>query len=177
MRLPLKSLIVVLCWISICQISLTEEKAWIEVRSPHFRVITNGSEGSGRHVAREFELMRAVFADQFPGFQLEGNSPLTILAPRGRDIASGLRLPEFVGGMYHHGWERDYAVERLDIVTSDMRNPDLYATVYHEYIHSLLHTNFRWIPRWLDEGLAEFYAYTRFEGDKMYIGAPRKTFT
>src|SRR5882724_8400947 len=99
MKLPLKSLTAVLCWISMCQSSFADEKPWIEVRSPHFRVITNGSEGSGRRIARAFELMRAVFADQFPGFKLEGNSPLTIVAPRGRDIVAGLRLPEFVAGM------------------------------------------------------------------------------
>ena len=57
---------------------------------------------------------------------------------------------------------------------NDRVNPDTYSIVYHEYIHSLLHINFRWIPSWLDEGLAEFYAYTRFEKDKMYIGAPPK---
>jgi tetratricopeptide (TPR) repeat protein len=174
MKLVLKSLVLMVSCISTCQISFAEEKPWIEVRSPHFRVLTNGSEGSGRHVAREFELMRAVFASQFPGLRLEGNAPLTVIAPRGAEVARGLRLPNAIAGLYHHGWERDYAIVRLDAVTWDIRNPDTYAVVYHEYIHSLLHTNFRWIPRWLDEGLAEFYAYTRFEGDKMYIGAPPK---
>ena len=29
-----------------------------------------------------------------------------------------------------------------------------------------------WIPTWLDEGLAEFYAYTRFERDRTLVGAP-----
>src|SRR5581483_8948021 len=151
------------------------DKPWIEIRSPHFRVLTNGSEGAGRHVAREFELMRAVFASQFPGFRLEGNAPLTILAPRDANITNGIRISPFIGGMYHNGWERDYAVIRLDAVESDRRNPDTYAPVHHEYLHSLLHTNFRWIPTWLDEGLAEFYAYTRFEGNRMYIGAPPKS--
>jgi tetratricopeptide (TPR) repeat protein len=40
---------------------------------------------------------------------------------------------------------------------------------------SVMHANFLWLSTWLDEGLAEFYAYTRFEGDKMYIGAPSKS--
>jgi len=73
MKLPFKLLLVLLCWISICQIGVAEEKPWMEVRSPHFRLITNGSESVGRHMARQFELIRAVFASQFPGFQLEGN--------------------------------------------------------------------------------------------------------
>ena len=172
MKLPFKLLLVLLCWISICQIGVAEEKPWMEVRSPHFRLITNGSESVGRHMARQFELIRAVFASQFPGFQLEGNGPLLILAPQDKEIARGIHLSENIAGLYLHGWERDYAVVRLDAVASDVRNPDTYAVVYHEYVHSLLHVNFRWIPSWLDEGLAEFYGYTRFEGDKMYIGAP-----
>jgi len=51
--------------------AMSEEKPWREIRSPHFRVITNGSEGAGRHVAREFEQMRNLFADQFPGFNVD----------------------------------------------------------------------------------------------------------
>jgi tetratricopeptide (TPR) repeat protein len=33
-----------------------------------------------------------------------------------------------------------------------------------------------WLPTWLDEGLAEFYAYTRFQGDHIYVGAPSVRF-
>ena len=41
------------------------EQTWTEVRSPHFRVITNGSSRDGRAVANEFEQMRYVFALRF----------------------------------------------------------------------------------------------------------------
>jgi tetratricopeptide (TPR) repeat protein len=159
-----------------------QDKPWLEVRSPHFRVISNGSDHDARHVARAFEQMRAVFASQFPGFALEAPAQFLVLAARDEETMKML-LPQMfkahvgsqVGGLFEKGWEREYAVVRLDIVTSDRRNPDTYATIYHEYTHTLLHANFRWLPLWLDEGLAEFYAYTRFEGDKMYIGAPSKS--
>jgi Tfp pilus assembly protein PilF len=157
-----------------------DERPWREIRSPHFRVITNGSESAGRHVAREFEQMRGVFAARFPTFRLDPVAPLLILAPLDEPTTKKL-LPEFwatriskPAGVYFHGWERQFAVIRLDAVGSDRITPDMYAVVYHEYVHSLLHLNFRWLPTWLDEGLAEFYAYTRFEGDKTYIGAPPK---
>jgi tetratricopeptide (TPR) repeat protein len=159
-----------------------QDRAWLEVRSPHFRVITNGSDRDARHVARAFEQMRAVFESQFPGFKLEAPAPLLVLAARDEQTMKML-LPQMfkagvgsqLAGLFQQGWERSYATVRLDAVTSDRRNPDTYATVYHEYIHTLLHTNFRTLPRWLDEGLAEFYGFTRFEGDKMYIGAPAKS--
>src|SRR5438105_1768351 len=34
------------------------EKGWGEVRSPHFRVLSDGSESAARAVARQFEQMR-----------------------------------------------------------------------------------------------------------------------
>ncbi|HJT70411.1 MAG TPA: hypothetical protein VJ731_09450 [Terriglobales bacterium] len=163
-----------------CSFLLSEEKPWTEVRSQHFRLMTNGSERDGRHVVREFELMRAVFASQFPNFKLDAPAPLLILAPKDEYTAKKL-LPELwahpgprIAGMFEHGWEREYALVRLDVINSDRIDPDTYHVVYHEYIHSLLHINFQWLPNWLDEGLAEFYGYTRFEKDKMFIGAPPK---
>jgi len=154
------------------------DKPWREVRSPHFRVISNGNEGDARHVAREFEQMRAVFATQFPGFRVDSPAPLLILAPEDEPSTKKL-IPAFwlhsgpkPAGVYFHGWEKQYALVRLDAIGSDITNPDTFAVVYHEYVHSLLHMNFHWLPTWLDEGLAEFYAYSRFENNRIYIGAP-----
>jgi len=118
--------------------------------------------------------MRTVFETQFPHFRLDSNAPLLVVVPRDRIITEGLDINERVAGIYLHGWERQYALVRLDALNTDVYHPDVYAPVYHEYIHSLLHVSFDRIPRWLDEGLAEFFAYTRFEGDRMYIGAPPK---
>ncbi|HEV3042142.1 MAG TPA: tetratricopeptide repeat protein [Candidatus Angelobacter sp.] len=36
---------------------------WIEVKSPHFRVLTDANEKRGRELAEQFEQMRAVFAE------------------------------------------------------------------------------------------------------------------
>lgn len=153
-------------------LSWPSEKPWIEVRSQHFRLITNGDASDGRNVLSRFELMRAVFAQHFPGFKLDAPAPLLILAPRDESTTKKL-LPGFAahsiplpGGLYRHGWEREYALVRLDVING----PDVFSSVYHEYIHSLLHINLRWIPSWLDEGLADFYGYTSFTGKKMVIG-------
>jgi len=155
-----------------------DEKPWIEVKSPHFRLITNGEQSDGRHVLQHFELMRAVFAAQ-PGFKLDASAPLLIIAARDERAMKKL-LPGYVahsmplpGGLYKHGWEREYALVRLDVIKID---PETYHSVYHEYVHSLLHINFQWLPDWLDEGLAEFYGSTGFTGDKIDVGAPPADF-
>jgi len=149
------------------------EKPWIEVRSPNFRVLTNGSANEGRRVAREFEQMREVFALSFSKMRLDTGAPLLIFAPRDESAMKAM-APNFwkgggpkPAGLFQHGWERQYAVIRLDQDVPGRNN-----VVYHEYVHTLLHANFRWLPTWLDEGVAEFYGNTRFEQTKMYVGAP-----
>jgi tetratricopeptide (TPR) repeat protein len=171
-------LLVVVMLCVLCASGFAGDKPWREIRSSHFRVITNGSDGAGRHVAREFEQMRGVFASQFPGYRLDSAEPLLIVAPADEYTTRKL-MPEFwrhggpkPAGMYFHAWEQPFALVRLDTVGSDKITRDEFAVVYHEYVHSLLHLNMHWIPTWLDEGLAQFYAYTRFEGGHMIIGAP-----
>lgn len=149
------------------------ENQWTEVKSPNFRVLTDGSAGSGRRVAREFEQMRAVFATGFPNMRLDTGAPLVIFAVRDETSMKALAPELWKGrgakpaGFFQHGWERQYAVVRLD---QDI--PGKYQVVYHEYVHTLLHANFQWFPTWLDEGLAEFYGNSRFEQTKIYVGAP-----
>lgn len=149
------------------------EKQLIEVRSPNFRVLTDGSEGQGRKVAREFEEMRAVFATGFPTMRLSGGAPLLIFAVQDENGLKAMApakfksMPVKPGGIFAPGAERQFAIVRLDQVAAGS-----YSVVYHEYVHSLLHLNFRWLPTWLDEGLADFYGSTRFEGKKIYVGAP-----
>jgi Tfp pilus assembly protein PilF len=150
------------------------DKPFTEVRSPNFRVLTNGSERDARRIALEFEQMRAVFAVGFPKMRLTTGAPLLIFAVQTENDMKSLApamwknhkgpLP---AGLFDHGWEKQFAIVRLD---QDV--PGAYNVVYHEYVHTLLHSNFRWLPTWLDEGLAEFYGNTRFEPKKSYVGAP-----
>jgi tetratricopeptide (TPR) repeat protein len=150
------------------------DRAWLEVKSPHFRVITNGTAADARHVAHEFEQLRYVFATEFPSFRLESGAPLLVVAARDEQTAKGLepeawKLKDAAkpAGVFHHGWEKQYVMVRLD-----MRGQGAREVVYHEYAHSILHINSRWLPMWLDEGLAEYYAYTRFEEHDIHVGAP-----
>jgi tetratricopeptide (TPR) repeat protein len=153
------------------------EKPWIEIRSPHFRVLTNGTKSEGRHVAHEFEQMRYVFASRFPNFRLESGAPLLVLAARDELTQRSLEPNLFKGrsakpaGVYHHGWDKQFVTVRLDTWGTGA-----HEVVYHEYTHSIIHTNIRWLPLWLDEGIAEFYAYTRFQQHEIYIGAPTERY-
>jgi len=152
------------------------DKPWVEIRSAHFRVLSDSSERNARHVAREFEQMRWVFATSFPNFRLDSGTPLVILAAQDGTSLKALLRESWqergtmqTAGLFVHGREKRYALVRLD-----MTSRGDYGVVYHEYVHSLVALNFRWLPSWLNEGLAEFYSNTSFEGSQIYVGRPNR---
>ncbi len=173
LRLSLGAAIAAACGSFFTLACQADQKPFTEVRSPNFRVLTDSSDHDGRRIAREFEEMRQVFAISFPNMRLTAGAPLIIFAMHDEHSMKDLAPALFRGkgakpaGVFEHGWEKQFAVVSLD---QDV--PGAYQVVYHEYVHSLLHTNFRWLPTWLDEGLAEFYGNTRFDGKKIYVGAP-----
>lgn len=151
------------------------EQPWIEVDSPNFRVLTDGSEHDARQVAYEFEQIRAALVAYYPTARIETGAPLLILAVHDEEsameLAPSIRKEQkkgvIVGGLFQHRWEKQFAVIRLDINMRENSN-----VVYHEYTHTVMDANFRWLPSWLDEGMAEFFGNSRFESDKIYVGAP-----
>jgi hypothetical protein len=156
-----------------------KENPWLEVRSPHFRVLTDATAGDARRVAREFEQLRDVFASQYPGFRLESGAPLLIFAAR--DEATAKSLAPYLwkakgakpAGYFQQSWERKFAMIRLDAWNTGFGGHEI---VFHEYTHSLLHINAHWLPTWMDEGIAEFYAYTKFRENDTLIGTPTQRY-
>src|SRR5215469_7654744 len=61
------------------------DQPWTEVRSPHFRVLTDGSDKAARRVARELEQIRGAMSEVFPGIRLDSGVPLLVFAPRDED--------------------------------------------------------------------------------------------
>ena len=149
------------------------ETTWTEVRSPHFRVLTDASSKDARNVAAEFEQMRHIFVSTFNENYTDSGAPLTVVAARDANSYRNLNPALWkarngnIAGDYHRGWEKQFATMRLDTFQGAGQ-----AVVYHEYTHSILHANAHWLPTWLDEGMAEFYAYTQFRNDRTYIGGP-----
>lgn len=170
-------MVLLTCVLGLSALASGTEKSWIEVKSPHFRVLTDSGAADGRQVAREFERFRAVFAARFSDFRLDSGAPLTIFAAHDEQTAKTLdpSLWKIKGakpaGFFLHSWEKQYALVRMDTWTQGTS-----TVVYHEYTHMLLAMNSRWLPLWLNEGLAEFYAYTRFEEQKTLIGAPTERY-
>jgi tetratricopeptide (TPR) repeat protein len=146
-------------------------ETWVKVKSPHFTVISNGSEKDARKIALGFEEIHAVFAIVIPGMRTDSGAETIVIALKDERTFDYLlpfekKRSAYIAGEFFKGWEKDHVIVRLDFPD---QSRDI---VYHEYIHKLLHLNFTRLPVWLDEGLAEFFGNTLTRSDGLYLGAP-----
>ena len=150
-------------------------ETWIEVRSPHFTVLCNAGEHEGRLTARQFEEIRAMFEQRYPKLRVDGGKPTVIFALKDEDSLK-LFLPGYgtdkeamrLSGLYRLSYDKNYALVRTDVRGT---SPFPYHTLYHEYTHAYFRLNYRGLPLWLNEGIAEFYGNTVIEGKDVKIGA------
>jgi TPR repeat protein len=152
---------------------------WIEVRSPHFTVVSDAGDSRARRVAQRFEQIRAVFEALAPGTRLDPPRPIVILAPRGENGLKEL-LPGFwetkggtrPSGLFAATGLRVYVALRADL---DEADTERHSVVFHEYVHLLTALNFDALPLWLSEGLAELYAHSSVERDRVLVGRASPT--
>ncbi len=137
---------------------------WIRLDSPHFELYTDAGSGRGRSLLERLELVRHAFAGA-PGAPVLGPLPVRVLLLASSGAFRPLRPSESTVGFFQGGPERNYIVlhwagEQTERVAA------------HEYVHLLLNHTTVTLPRWLEEGTAEFYSTLRAEGDSLAVGAP-----
>jgi len=119
---------------------------WIRVTSPHIEIVTDAGEKTGRELVSYFETIRAVFNQA--GI---GDSPLPV---RAFAFASESEFRAFNdeknSAGFYHGGERDYIALYA--------GADARRVALHEYVHSVLHHSKLSLPKWFEEGTAEFYS-------------------
>jgi tetratricopeptide (TPR) repeat protein len=150
-----------------------KHETWVEVRSPHFVIVSNAGEKQARKTAVQFEQIRTLFRQTIT---IASNAPspvITIFAVRDEHSLRAL-LPEYwvkghahPAGIFFSRMNQFYAAVQLD---AQGDNP--YETLYHEYYHSLTMPYFPGLPVWLAEGLAEFFGNTRINDKQAEMGQP-----
>jgi len=170
-----KRLFLLLTLVAAVQTSARDKtENWLEVRSPHFVVLSNSSEKQARHVADQFERMRFVFHTVFPHANVDPGTPIVVLAVKDKRDFQELEPEAYLAkgqielaGLFLRAPDKNYVLLRLD---AEGQHP--YATVYHEYTHLLSSRAEEWLPLWLNEGLAEFYQNTEIRDKDVLLGEP-----
>ncbi len=144
---------------------------WIEVKSPHFSVVTDAGEKRGREVAVRFEQMRAVFGALLVKTKVNLPVPLQIVAFRNtKEMRQFAPLfhgkPTEVAGLFEYSDDRSF-------ILLDMSTVDPWQVVFHEYAHQLLNGNTSGqVQPWFDEGFAEYFSTIKVAGKEADVGLP-----
>jgi len=149
--------------------AMGSEPAWVEIRSPHFSVVTDAGEKRGRDAAFHFEEMRAVFGALLFKAKVTLPTPLQIVAFRNtKELRQFAPLyngkPTQVAGLFEGNTDRSF-------ILLDMSVEDPWTVVFHEYAHQLLNGNTdASVQPWFDEGFAEFFSTIKVNGKEADVG-------
>jgi TonB family protein len=152
--------------------ALGQTDSWLQVRTPHFLIVSNAPEKEARRAAHQFEGMRSVFQRVFPDANLDTVEPMLVLAVQDKRALQALEPEAYLGkgqlnliGLFLSAPERNYV---LILLNAPGAHP--YAAIYHEYAHFVFSRIHQWMPLWLTEGIAEFYQNTEILDDRVRIG-------
>ncbi|HVE56391.1 MAG TPA: tetratricopeptide repeat protein [Pyrinomonadaceae bacterium] len=143
---------------------------WINVRSKNFFMIGNASEKEIRQVATKLEQFRETFRLLFPKAKFNQTIQTNVVVfksdsayrPFKPKRADG-KPDDGIAGYFQPGEDLNYIT-----LSTEGEKEDTYNTIFHEYVHFLLDTNFgkSEVPPWFNEGLAEYYSTFRIEDDQ-----------
>jgi Flp pilus assembly protein TadD len=160
----------------ICSIAAQADQQWVEVDSSHFSVATDGGEKRARDVAQRFEQMRMAFGVIFKKVSVN-TAPLQIIAFRNakelRQFSPlyGGKPIELAGFFLGNGGRGGPgANEEHQYIALDLSQEDSWGTVFHEYAHLLINSNFPPSPVWFDEGFAEYCSSLKVDKKEIAIG-------
>src|SRR5271169_2706505 len=147
---------------------------WVEIRTAHFIVASDGGEKTARRIAGEFELLLRVFQTTMPNSRVSNGVPVRILAAR--DGQSFARMaPEFPfdkrhdqpPGIFVSGAEKTYIGIRAN---ASGHFP--YIEIFQNYAREILKLSYRNLPPWLEEGYSTVYGSVNFNDRSVRLERP-----
>ena len=142
---------------------------WIEVKSPHFSVVTDAGEKRGRETAMRFEQMRAVFDVLMTKASVNIPIPLEIVAFRNsKEMRQFAPLwngrPVQLSGLF-------LGAEDHSFIILDMSVENPWSVVFHEYAHQLMNGVLTArVDSWFEEGFAEYFSSIEVDSKEARVG-------
>ena len=147
---------------------------WVEVRTSHFIVSSDGGEKTARKVLDQFEAVRRVFQATMPNARLNTGIPIRILAAR--DSKSFAKVfPEFPADNRHIQPNGQFVAgpEKIHIgLRTNVSGYSPYAEIYEDYAHFITKLSYHSLPPWLEEGFTNIYGSMTFTEKGARLGRP-----
>ncbi len=159
-------------------VSISAKDEWLRVRSKNFNLVGNASEKDIRKVATRLEQFRETFRQVFNQANLNSSIPTNVVVFKSKSAykpflprrADG-KADTGIAGYFQPGDDANYIT-----ISTEGEDADTYGTIFHEYVHFIVNTNFgkSEVPPWFNEGLAEYYQTFAIEEDqKVKLGLPQ----
>jgi tetratricopeptide (TPR) repeat protein len=152
--------------------AFTAKETWLSVRSKHFLLVGNAGEKDIRKVGVRLEQFRDVFSRIFAKSKANSSIPITVIVFKNDGAFKPYKplyqgKPASIAAYFQSGEDVNYI-----LLTSELRETNPYAVIFHEYVHALTSDNSRPLPPWLSEGIAEYYSSFEVERDnkKVWLG-------
>ena len=151
---------------------------WRYVRTENFEMLSQTSEKKTRQIVVELEQFRASFLSTFRLRPAHEPRVTVMLFDSDRRFTPFKPIyegrPKDVSGYFIGGEDETVIALNLDVDVDDESSP--VETIFHEYVHLLLHTRGMRLPTWLNEGLAELFSTFRVNGDTVEYGRPKQLY-
>jgi tetratricopeptide (TPR) repeat protein len=147
---------------------------WVEVRTAHFIVASDGGEKTARRIAEEFESLLRVFQSTMPNSRVSTGIPVRILAARNGESFARV-APEFPYDKRHEqppglmvsGVEKTYIGIRAN---ASGRFP--FIDIFQNYARQVMKLSYRNLPPWLEEGYSTVYGNVTFTDRGLRLERP-----
>lgn len=137
---------------------------WIEVRTTHFIVASDGGEKTARRFAAQFETLLRIFQATLPKARVTNGLPVRLLVARDGESFARV-VPEFPfsktrdqpSGLFVSGPEKTYI-----IIRANAGGKFVFQDIYHDYARTVLQLSYHSLPPWIEEGYASVYNSVTF---------------
>jgi TPR repeat protein len=154
---------------------------WLEIKSPHFTVVTNDSERQARKVAWQFEQIRAAVQKIWPWAKIDTGRPFVVFAARDEATLKTLAPQYWEGKRFRPtsfsaaGRDREFVALRTDVAEPDEIGSNPYQTAYWSYVSAVFSRSFpQRLPHWYSRGMAEVLSNTIVREREVHVGRPMR---
>src|SRR5437016_11684933 len=137
------------------------DRVWFETKGPHFTLVSDATEKSGRDALWTFEQLRAAIAKLWPWAAVDGDRPLLVVMPRDESEMRALywapndQARAAPSSAFFYGTDRYFLLVRADMPADHTRDINPYRGALSAYVNMVLRTGGKKeLPYWAHAGFS-----------------------
>jgi tetratricopeptide (TPR) repeat protein len=142
---------------------------WLRLETAHFVVVTDAGAGVGKDVARKLERFSQALGQLNPGLRSVSTLPTLIFVFRDQKELEPYRPENSENLLAFFTQAED---RNLLVINGSPEGTARSEVAFHEFVHCYLRANYRDVPLWLNEGLAQYYSTCRLTRNAAEFGKP-----